>query len=368
MSRFLSLITAVSFLLLLSCVSVVAGKVPITAVGLPLADHYAAIVAYEKYHDQMQEVDFHFKILPGPELVRAAFLSDSSIDVAFNVAPMVLDMFAQTPTFKWVSLVHRDGNALAINLTLLKELQLPSDKRSRLPDAKLASAIRSYKQNHGGPVRIAIPSKLSTHSAILYKYLRDQGLSFGFQRSDNVDVLLEIVKPPNALTFLKKQDARARAAAFEQSLPWPELSESANNGRIAWYSKDVMSHDKGHVECIAIAKNETIRNKRAALAEVITYLHRAGEDIEIARRQGGGPLDEIVTLIQRHIPAHSRDAILQSLRDDLYTINYLNLNIDENAKQSMLNIMELSLEAGFLAQQVDLDQLVDESFNSPATE
>ena len=45
-----------------------AQKMPIKAVAIPLADHYAAIVAYEKYKNQMQHAEYSIKILPGPNL------------------------------------------------------------------------------------------------------------------------------------------------------------------------------------------------------------------------------------------------------------------------------------------------------------
>jgi hypothetical protein len=43
------------------------------------------------------------------------FRSEPDADIAFNVCPIVMDMFAKQLDFRWVSLIHRDGNALAIN-------------------------------------------------------------------------------------------------------------------------------------------------------------------------------------------------------------------------------------------------------------
>jgi NitT/TauT family transport system substrate-binding protein len=143
--------------------------------------------------------------------------------------------------------------------------------------------------------------------------------------------------------------------------------ESGGFGHVGWYSKDVMTHPYGHVECIIIAKDRVIAQKRAALQEVIEYIHQAGRDIELARQHGGAPLEAIVAMIRKHIPAHGREAIIQSLRSDLNVINYQNLNVDENAKASFREIMELAFEAGFIQQKIDIEQLADESFATQTT-
>lgn len=342
-------------------------RIPITAIGLPLADHYAGIVAYEKYRHRMQKAEFNLKLLSSPGLVRAYFFSEPDADIAFNVCPMVMDMFSRKPIFRWISLIHRDGNALTINKHMYDQVNLSMDKRSRLPDDKIANVIKSYRAEFDEPVRIGIPSLLATHTTILYKYLKDHDLSFGLKKEQNVDVILDIVKPPDAPIYLKRQEARGRMAAFEQSLPLPEEAEREHTGHISWYSKDVLNHELGHVECIIIAKDTAIREKRVALQEVIDYIHLAGQEIESARKKGGNELEEIVAVVQRHIPAHSRDSIIQSLRSDLNVINYLNLNVDANAKASITMIMALAYEAGFIKQKIDIESLADESFNTKST-
>jgi len=345
-----------------------AQKVPIHAIGIPLADHYAGIVAFEKYRDDMQYADYQLKILPGPELVRAYFRSESDADIAFNVSPMVMDMFAKNPNFRWVSLIHRDGNVLAINEPLNAFVNLPLKKQQRKPDRKIADALSYFKKQLGSPIHCAIPSTLATHTTILYKYLKDNNKKLGLHSGEEVDLLLRIVRPPKSPDYLKKQAALSQPAAFEQSLPWAELVESNGYGYVGWYSKDVMKHKHGHVECVIIAKDSVIRNKREALKEVIRYIHQAGQDIEFARREGGQAMDEIVAMIRKHIPAHSKGAILESLRIDLNVINYKNLNVDQNAKHSFREIMELAYEAGFIKQKINIESLADESFSTEVTQ
>lgn len=351
----------------ITCGDAMAERQRIKAIGIPLADHYAGIVAYEKYRNQMQFADYQIKILPGPGLVRAYFRSEADADIAFNVSPMVMDMFAKKPDFRWVSLIHRDGNALAINELMNEVVNLNFDQKERLPNNQVANAISLIRQKSNRPIEIAIPHLMATHTTILYKYLRDNGVSIGFRPHENKDVVLKVVKPPESPVYLQKQASHFRHAAFEQSLPWAEVVETDGYGYVAWYSKDVMKHQHGHVECIIIAKDEVIANKAEALREVIHYIHRAGRDIELARRHGGDAMEEIVDMVRRHIPAHTRRAIIESLRIDLNVINYMNLNVDANAKESFRDIMELALEAGFIKEKIDINKLADDQFSSDIT-
>ena len=342
-------------------------KVRIQAIGIPLADHYAGIVAFDRYRTKMKYADYQLLLLPGPDLVRAYFTSESDVDIAFNVCPMVMDMFAQDPNFRWVSLIHRDGNALAVNSLLKSKINLPANKLDRKPDEKTALSFKEFKQEAGEPVVCAIPSPLATHTTVLYKYLKDHNQTMAFRKRADADVFAVVVKPPVSPAFLKKKAARAQPAALEQSLPWPEMAESGGYGSVVWYSKDVMKHTHGHVECVIIAKDKAISEKRDALKEVIFFIHKAGQDIEQARRRGGAELNEIIAIIRKHIPQHPKDAIKESLRSDLNVINYKNLNVDAESKESFREIMNLAFEAGFIKKKIDIEALADESFTTEIT-
>jgi len=340
-------------------------KVSINAVGIPLADHYAAIVAYEKYKDKMQYADFHLKFLKSPDLVRAYFYSKDDVDMAFDVSPMVMEMFAQKPYFKWISLIHRDGNALAINHILNKLVKLNADKTKRKPDAKVADAIKKLNAKNHEPMEIAVPSILATHTTILYKYLKDYNLTMSLSRFDNPDVIIRIIKPPKSPAYLNMKKNCSKPAGFEQSMPWAEVAHEHGSGEIAWYSKDVMNTKNGHVECIIIARNTTIKQKRKALKEVIYYIHKAGRDIENARYNNDKKeLSKIIKMIRKHIPSHTSKAIRESLRTDIMAINYKHLNITTDSKASFKEIMDLAYEAGFIKQKINIEDIADDSFNT----
>lgn len=339
-------------------------KQVIKAIYIPLADHYAGIVAYEKYRDQMKEADYRIERMKSWPLLRAYFMS-GEVDLAYITCPMAMDMFAEKPNFRWVSLLHRDGNALAINDLLNAEVQLPKERLNRKPDAKVAKAYTKAKNEVGRPSECGVPHLLATHTVVLYKYLKDHGKELNLRSGTDKDVLAIEVPPPKSPSFSKKKNSHGTPASFEQSLPWADVVETKGFGHVAWYSKDVIPWPNGHVECIAIATDDAIKNKKEALKEVIYYIHKAGLDIENARQEGGSAMIAISDMIRKHIPEHNQEAIIQSLRPDLMVINYRHLNVD---KAGFKQIMDLAVEGGILKKTIDIDAFADTSFSTEITE
>jgi NitT/TauT family transport system substrate-binding protein len=339
------------------------GRARIRAAYIPLADHYAGIVAYEKYRGEMRHADYQIERMKSWPLLRAYFMSGEA-DVAYIISPQAMDMFLEEPSFRWVSLMHRDGNALAINDLLNADVGLPAQRADRTPDDKVATAFSAAHQRSGEPTEVGVPHLHATHTVVLYKYLKDNGLTLGLETDSSRDVVAIEVPPPTAPAFIKKKNNRGEPAAFEQSLPWADVVETGGYGHVAWYSKDVLPWPNGHVECIAIASDRAIADKRAALAEVIRYIHLAGRDIELARREGGAAMDEIIAMIRKHIPEHNEEAIVQSLDPTLDVINYSNLNLDV---AGLRQIMDLAVEGGILEGPIDIDDFADNSFATDIT-
>ncbi len=340
-----------------------AEKVPIKAIYIPLADHYPGLVAYETYCDIMTEADYQIEQMKNWSLLRANFMS-GEVDMAFIICPMAMDMFADKPDFRWISLLHRDGNALAVNDLLNADIKLSEDRKDRKPDGKTAEAFAAVKKQTGKPVECGVPALQSTHIVVLYKYLKDHGKAMNIGVGNDHDVLVIAVPPPKSPSFLKKKNNRNTSASFEQSLPWADVVETQNYGHVAWYSKDVMRWPHGHVECIVIATDKAIKEKSEALREVVYYLHQAGLDIENARREGGDAMTRITAMIRQHIPEHNQEAIIQSLRPDLNVINYYNLNVD---KAGLKQIMDYAVEGGILKKAIDIDAFADSRFSTEIT-
>ena len=168
-----------------------------------------------------------------------------------------------------------------------------------------------------------------------------------------------IDKKIKAPIFIREKNNRAQAAAFEQSLTWADIVETDGFGHVAWYSKDVMPWPHGHVECIALATNKAIADKTKAINEVTFFIHQAGQYIENAINTGGQALEEIVNIVQKHIPLHKRLAIIASLNPELKVINYQNINID---KPGLKQIMDYAVEGKIIKNAINIDEFADEQF------
>lgn len=338
-------------------------KEKVHALYIPLADHYAGIVAYELYRDQMKEADYTIEKMRSWPSLRGKFMAGRA-DLAYVISPMAMNMFAERSSIRWVSLIHRDGNALAINSEMENFVSLAPKRIDRKPNEAVAQAFSKARDRLGRPSVVAVPSLESTHTVILYKFLKKYGLSLALGTGD-ADVVARAVAPPKSPSFLKSQSKKGNPASFEQSLPWADVVETGDFGKVAWYSKDVLVWPNGHVECIVIAQGAAVDKKNAAIKEVIHYIHKAGRDIENAMAAGGDELKKIAVLIRKHIPGHTEEAIIQSLSEELRVINYSNLNVDNGG---LRQVMDLAVEAGVMKNTIDIDAFADDQFRTDITE
>lgn len=338
-------------------------KEPVEAVYIPLADHYATIVAFEKYASQMTEADFKISMMKSWPSLKGKFMARQA-DMAMIISPMAMNIYKEDPSVKWISLIHRNGNAMAVNDLMGAGLDLSGHRSSRKPTADIAAAIKTARSSMDSPPIVAVPSLESTHTLVMYKFMRDHGLKLAIGSGDG-DAIAKAVAPPKSPDFIAAQNARNTPAAFEQSLPWADIVETTGKGRVAWYSKDVLPSDKGHVECIIIAHSASISGKEAAMKEVIHYIHKAGQDIEAARDAGPEALKEIAAMVRKHIPLHSEEAILASLDRSLDVISYRNLNVDQDG---LIDIMDLAVEAGVLDSPIDVPDFADDRFSTDVTD
>ena len=342
------------------CANATAGRQTVHALYIPLADHYAGVVAFERYRDQMVHADFQIEQMKNWDLLRAYF-QEGEADMAFVMSPLAMDMFRVKPAFRWIGLMHRDGSAMAINDLLKEQIQLAPLRADRKPENTLASALTANYRNGGRPTEIGMPHLLATHSVVLYRYLKQRGVALTLIPNRPAPVLLIPVAPPKSPAFIKGLSNRAQPAAFVQSLPWADVVETGGFGHVAWYSKDVMPWPEGHIECIVLAQDRTIKKKFAATQEVMRYIQQAGRDIELARESGGEALERIIKMIRKHIPAHTRAAILASLDPELQVINYNYLNTD---KGGLKQIMDFAVEGGIISAPININSFTDSRFGT----
>jgi len=331
-------------------------RAPIKALYMPLADHYAGVLAHSLFADEMTHAAYAVERMTNWYLLRAAF-REGRADMAFIICPDALDMFAHKPDFRWVGLLHRDGNQLIANNDLADRMDLAESMVERLPDSGVADALRrEIEQGH--PVSVGLPHPRATHSVILYKYLRDHGLSLGMGRIHfGADVMAEEVVPHKSLFFLNREDHENIPSCTQQSLPWGAMAEQRGLGKIVWTSRDVLPWPGGHVECIVIASDKALREKPEAVKEVLRSIQRAGLVLEEAREEKGTLLHDLAGRLRHYMPEHTEAGIREALDPVHAAISYKRLIVDQNAIGSLREIMNLALEAGILDKPVDLEAL-----------
>jgi len=64
------------------------------ALYISLTDHYAALVAYERYHGQMKQADFQIQQMKNWNLLRTYFQS-GEVGMAYVMSPLAMDIFTK---------------------------------------------------------------------------------------------------------------------------------------------------------------------------------------------------------------------------------------------------------------------------------
>ncbi len=72
-------------------------KQVVKAIYIPLADHYAGVVAYEKYRAEMKHADYQIERMKSWPLLRAYFM-EGEVDMAYIICPRPWTCSGRNPT------------------------------------------------------------------------------------------------------------------------------------------------------------------------------------------------------------------------------------------------------------------------------
>ncbi len=334
-------------------------RTPVKALYMPLADHYAGILAHHWYADDLVEADYRLERMQSWDLLRAAF-RDGHADMAFIICPEAMAMFTKKPDFRWVGLLHRDGNQMIVNRDLAEKMKLEPKLKDRKPDSQLADLMRESLISDTNPIYCGIPALRATHTVVVYKYLKDHELEMSLEHGCGNSITAELIRPTQSLSFIRKRNNRSEEACMQQSLPWGSIVETRGDGQIAWYSKDVLKWPNGHVECIIIASDKALEEKRAAIMDVLKAIQKAGAHIEEIRRQDEESIQKLAAVIRSYVPEHTDAGVSAALDPESGGIRYDSLELDDNAIGSLSQIMNLAVEGGILERPINLRSFVDE--------
>jgi len=289
---------------------------------LPILDHLTLLVSHTQDNEAFKEVKIEPKMFKSWRGMVGA-LKAGVIDAAFILSPLAMDLFNKGVDIKTILLAHRDGSAITI---------------------KANSSIQSAAALKGK--KIAIPHKVSTHTALLNSYLLTGGISLK-------DVVTSVIAPPDMIKAMKG----GVIDAFIVAEPFGAKAQSEGVGEILVLTKDIVNH---HVECIVVVKQDVLKSQATAVQEWVNSLVRVGQFIDTDKLNNGSKT--VASLTAKKYYPHSESIIINGLQNPSDRISFSDLN---PSLADFQTIVDISLQAGIIGK-VNLDTFIDDSFYQKA--
>jgi NitT/TauT family transport system substrate-binding protein len=251
-----------------------------------------------------------------PEL-KEAFLSKYT-DATFILAPMAMKLREEGINVKIVYLGHRDGTALMVHKD---------------------SGIFRIEDLRGK--RVAVPNRFSNQRLLLFKVLKERGLSFK-------DIDLVELPPPDMPAALQ-----ARAVdAISSGEPFMGQTELDGYGRILYLTKDVWP---GFISCVLAVRDDVIRDERARVQALVDGIAASGVWLD---RQMDNRM-QAAQFVSKHYYQQDPRLLEFVLSKPPDRVKYTNLNV---RRPDFEEIQRLGLEAGILEGKAGFDDYADPSF------
>jgi NitT/TauT family transport system substrate-binding protein len=263
-----------------------------------------------------------------PEL-KEAFLS-GDLQATFILAPMAMVLREQRVPVKIVYLGHRDGSALMVH----KDSGI-----HRIQDLKGKS--------------IAVPNRFSNQRLIIFKVLRDRGMSID-------DVSLLEMPPPDMPAALY---ARAVDAIISGE-PFMAKAEMDGYGRVLFLTKDVWP---GFISCVLAVNEDSIAKRRPEVQRLVDGIARSGKwldqdkDSPSENRHRMQAADFVGKRYYNQDPKLLR-FVLSKPPD---RVKYTNLNV---RRPDFEEIEKYARESGIFQGHVGFEDYADPSFVPPDTD
>ncbi len=241
------------------------------------------------------------------------------LDATFMITPLALALREGGVPVKIVYLGHRDGTALMVH----KE-----------------SNIYSFKDLKGK--KIAIPNRYSNQHLIIFKGLKDNGLT-------TQDVTLLEMPPPDMPAALASKAVDAVIAGE----PLMAKTELDGYGRVLYQAKDLWPN---FISCVLVAPQLTIDEHPEWLQQLVDGIAKSGKWLE-------GGMDHRLQVAEAVGPKYYNQEprllrYVLSTPPDRVTYDRLML-----AKEDFKRIEELAAESGILKKPLIFEEYTDTRFS-----
>lgn len=251
-----------------------------------------------------------------PEL-KEAFLA-GYLPATFILAPMAIALREQGVPLKIVYLGHRDGTAMMVH----KDSQI-----FRIEDLK--------------GKKVAVPNRYSNQSLLLYKALRERGMSIK-------DLQVLEMPPPDmpAALYSKAVDA------ITSGEPFMGQTEIDGYGRILYLTKDVWPN---FISCVLAVREDVIAKDRQAVQGLVNGIARSGKWLD----QTMDHRMQASRFVAKHYYNQHPRLLAHVLSKPPDRVKYTNLTL---LRPEFEEIEALGREAGIIEGKVGFDEYTDTSF------
>lgn len=241
------------------------------------------------------------------------------LPATFMIAPMALALRQQGVPVKIVYLGHRDGTAMMV---------------------RKDSDIYSFKDLKGKT--IAIPNRYSNQNLIIYKGLKDNGMSVN-------DVKLVEMPPPDMAAALYASAIDAMIAGE----PLMAQAELDGYGRVLYQAKDLWPN---FISCVLVVREEVIKEHRPWVEKLVDGIARSGKWLDGSMEHRMEVADAVAQKYYNQNPRLLR-FVLSEPPD---RVTYSNLAL---AREEFERIEKLALEAGILDGPIAFEDYADTTFS-----
>lgn len=251
-----------------------------------------------------------------PEIKEA--LISNRMQAAFMVAPMAIALRAQGVPVKIVYLGHRYGSAVVVQKD---------------------GPVREFRDLRGRT--IAVPSRFSDERLVIYKALRDNGMS-------DADVKLVEMAPPDVAGAL----AAGAIDAFSMGEPFPSQAEMGGYGRVLFHAKEYWPD---YISCVLVVRQDVIDSRPDAVQVLVDGIARSGLWLDEGKPNRLHAADFVGRYYYRQDPQLLRWA----LTNPLDRVRYTPLT---PYREDFDQITELMLATGTLERPIAFEEYVDTRF------
>jgi NitT/TauT family transport system substrate-binding protein len=241
------------------------------------------------------------------------------LQATFMVAPLAMALRQQGVPIKIVYLGHRDGTAMMVH-----------------KDSNIHS-VRDLKGR-----TIAIPTRYSNQYLIVYKTLRDNGLSLN-------DVHIVEMPPPDMPAALYSRSVDA----ITSGEPFMAQTQMEKYGRVLYQAKDIWPN---FISCVLVVHESVIREHPEWVQRLVDGIASSGKWLEGGMDHRMAAADNVSKKYFNQKP----ELLRYVLSEPPDRVTYANLRL---ARKDFETIEELAREAGILKSPVSFDDYADTRFS-----